>query len=353
MDQCQQREVSHTPWVEKYRPQRLENIILDAYNRRFFDNVLASRQLPHLLFYGPPGAGKTTTILSMIRQFAPEVKHEVLHLNSSDLRGIDVVREQILNFVNSNSFFPNAIKFVVLDEVDNMTKNAQYGLTYLMQTLPMVRVRFCLICNYISKIVPSLKHEFVTIRFNQLPEKYIIEFLAEIADKEKIQISKRAMKRLCVRFGSDVRSMINYMQTQHCTAETTAATAVAAADNDHLSVLNDISMLGSAYICRALETCDTVESFETAVFDMTRKCNCSIKEVLREYFMGFIAAAIEEEQTNDDKFFEKTNICEMMCAMEHVLHNIHTNMDAANVRYAFWNTRRHRRSSAAQITLPP
>ena len=301
---------THAPWVEKFRPQCLEHIILDKYNRCFFENVLASRQLPHLLFYGPPGAGKTTTILSIIKQFIPEVKHEVLHLNSSDLRGIDIVRDQILSFVNANSFFANAIKFVVLDEVDNMTKNAQYGLTYLLQTLPMARVRFCLICNYISKIVPSLKYEFVTIRFNQLPEKCIVRFLSAIAHKENVAMSKRSMKRLCARFGSDVRSMINYMQTQY----TLNASGSAA-------YITDVYMFGTTLVTE-LSACTDADAFQESVYRISRRCNCSVKEVLREYFIGLLETGAAATSR-------------VLAMMEHVMHNIHTNMDAANVRFVF------------------
>jgi DNA polymerase III delta prime subunit len=100
----------------------------------------------------------------------------VIHLNASDERGIDIIRNQIYQFVKSNNFFDVGLKFVILDEVDYMTKNAQQALKFLLQN-SFYNVRFCLICNYISKIDESLKNEFICVRFNQLPKEDIFNFI--------------------------------------------------------------------------------------------------------------------------------------------------------------------------------
>ena len=161
------------PWVEKYRPTTFNNIVLDPINRRIFENILEKNYFPNVLFYGPPGTGKTTTIINLINKYQQDFdgnnKENIIHLNASDERGIDIIRNQIQQFVKSNNFYNNGLKFVILDEVDYMTKNAQQALKYLIQSSKS-NVRYCLICNYISKIEESLRNEFICIRFNQLPK---------------------------------------------------------------------------------------------------------------------------------------------------------------------------------------
>jgi replication factor C subunit 3/5 len=206
---------NNIPWVEKYRPTQFDDIVLDPLNRKLFSNILKTDYFPNLLFYGPPGTGKTTTIINLINSY--QKKHNqvsrstVLHLNASDERGIDVIRNQIFQFVRSKNLFEKGIKFVILDEVDYMTKNAQQALKYLLQSSGQ-NVRFCLICNYISKIDESLKNEFIAIRFNQLPKQEIDRFLTQIAEKENIELSNGAIDTIQKLYKSDIRSMINFIQ---------------------------------------------------------------------------------------------------------------------------------------------
>ena len=204
------------PWVEKYRPNSFDNIVLGPINQSIFNNVLQSNYFPNMLFYGPPGTGKTTTIINLIDSYYKQnniknYKSSIIHLNASDERGIDTIRNQIIQFVNSNGMYINNLKFVVLDEVDYMTKNAQQALKYLLQHNHK-NIRFCLICNYISKIEESLKNEFICIRFNQLPEDKIVHFLRNIIDKENIHLEDKDIYKLLSKFSSDIRSMINYLQ---------------------------------------------------------------------------------------------------------------------------------------------
>jgi replication factor C subunit 3/5 len=164
------------------------------------------------LFYGPPGTGKTTTIINLIKEYQDKKNNvSIIHLNASDERGIDIIRNQINQFVNSKGFYEDEMKFVILDEVDYMTKNAQLALKYLLQS-NCYNIRFCLICNYISKIDTSLKEEFVCMRFNQLPKEDIIYFIKTICKEEKIDISDDIISSIQEHFNSDIRSMINYIQ---------------------------------------------------------------------------------------------------------------------------------------------
>jgi DNA polymerase III delta prime subunit len=204
------------PWVEKYRPTNLNDIVLDQFNKTIIDRIIETNYFPNILMYGPPGTGKTTTIINLVNKFQEKNnqlnKGLMIHLNASDERGIDIIRNQIHQFVNSNSLFHNGIKFVILDEVDYMTKNAQQALKYLLQGFNN-NVRFCLICNYISRIDESLQNEFMRIRFNQLPETDIIHFLTTISTKEGLSISPEKLISIKRLFKSDIRSMINYIQS--------------------------------------------------------------------------------------------------------------------------------------------
>ena len=205
------------PWVEKYRPSCFDEIVLDPYNRIILSNILKTNYFPNLLFYGPPGTGKTTTIINLVNAYQSKLNMRnrglMIHLNASDERGIDIIRNQINSFVSTKSMFGNGIKFVILDEVDYMTTNAQIALRYLLTSYTDNNVRFCLICNYVSRIDESLQTEFVRMRFNQLPENDILMFLMKIRDGEKLTLSDTNLVSIQRQFNSDIRSMINYMQT--------------------------------------------------------------------------------------------------------------------------------------------
>ena len=203
-------------WVEKWRPTNFDGIVLDPLNKQILKNIINTSYFPNLLFYGPPGTGKTTTIINLVNAYQEILKQKhkglMIHLNASDERGIDIIRNQINQFVNSKSLFNQGMKFVILDEVDYMTKNAQQALRYLLQNYTE-GVRFCLICNYISRIDEGLQNEFLRLRFNQLPEKDIISFLKTISVSENLSITDKSLQLIQQLYKSDIRSMINFMQS--------------------------------------------------------------------------------------------------------------------------------------------
>jgi replication factor C subunit 3/5 len=207
---------NNIPLVEKHRPNHFDNIVLDPLNKIILKNIIDTGYFPNLLLYGPPGTGKTTTIINLINAY--QEKHNqknkelTIHLNASDERGIDIIRSQISQFVNSKTMFSYGMKFVILDEVDYMTKNAQQALRYLLQNYTS-SVRFCLICNYISRIDEGLQNEFLRLRFNQLPENDIIKFLKNISEVEQLNLSDNSLYLIQKLYKSDMRSMINFMQS--------------------------------------------------------------------------------------------------------------------------------------------
>ena len=224
---------SGIPFVELYRPTKFDDVVLDEYNKKILQNVIKTSYFPNFIFYGPPGTGKTTTIINLINAYQTQLnganKELIIHLNASDERGVDIIRNQINCFVNSKPLFNTGMKFVVLDEVDYMTKSAQQALRYLLQNYSN-NVRFCLICNYISKIDEGLQNEFIRLRFNQLPRKDVINFLTSISVKEELNISPKMIENIQTMYKSDIRSMINFMQSN--------AVSFKHDNKEHISILD-------------------------------------------------------------------------------------------------------------------
>ena len=202
------------PWVEKYRPVGLEELIshddIIKTIRRFMDE----NKLPHLLFYGPPGTGKTSTILAAARTlYSPkQFNSMVLELNASDDRGIGVVRGQILNFASTRTIFNSGFKLVILDEADAMTTDAQNALRRIIEKFTD-NVRFCLICNYLSKIIPAIQSRCTRFRFGPLNAKQILPRLQHVAEAENVKLTEDGEKALIGLSGGDMRKVLNILQS--------------------------------------------------------------------------------------------------------------------------------------------
>jgi len=214
--------MNNVPWVEKYRPKYLNEVVLDECNEKILKNIIKKEHFPNLLLYGPPGTGKTTSVIRLIEEYQNAYstinREHVIHLNASDERGIDIIRNQILSFASSKNLFKEGLKFVILDEVDYMTKSAQQALKLVLQE-EFENVRFCLICNYISKIETSLQNNFVKLRFNELPTKKIRYFLNTISKEENLKMTNDKIKIIQLMFKSDMRSMINFLQLNNTTEQ--------------------------------------------------------------------------------------------------------------------------------------
>ena len=210
---------NYKPWIEKYRPQDIEDVLLDNCNKTIINNIIKKEYFPNLLFYGPPGTGKTTTILNLINEYFKKnsFSNNVIHLNASDDRGIDVIRNQIYNFVHYKQIFDHKLKFVILDEVDYMTKSAQSTLKQIIKNYE--NVRFCLICNYISKIIKPLQNNFLKLYFYNNEKDKIFKLLDVINKNEKLNLSEYNMNTLINYYGTDIRSMINHLQIMQNTTQ--------------------------------------------------------------------------------------------------------------------------------------
>ena len=204
------------PWTEKYRPSSSGSIVLDEENVQVLQGILTSTRLPHLLLHGPPGTGKTTSAIEIVKRKhgsdAISLREMVIHLNASDERGIAVVKEQIEMFSEANSICGKHGKIIILDEVDYMTKNAQAGLKVLMERLT-ANVSMILVCNYIQKIPACLRSHFIHIRFNAPPVRTVRLLLHDIMQKENVVLTEQTSDAIIDAHYPDIRSMINTLQT--------------------------------------------------------------------------------------------------------------------------------------------
>ncbi|XP_041643963.1 replication factor C subunit 5 [Cheilinus undulatus] len=202
------------PWVEKYRPEKLDDLISHKDILSTIQRFISEDKLPHLLFYGPPGTGKTSTILACARQLYKEREFNsmVLELNASDDRGIDVVRGPILSFASTRTIFKKGFKLVILDEADAMTQDAQNALRRVIEKFTE-NTRFCLICNYLSKIIPALQSRCTRFRFGPLSPDQMIPRLEHVIQKENVDITPDGMKAIVTLSSGDMRRSLNILQS--------------------------------------------------------------------------------------------------------------------------------------------
>jgi replication factor C subunit 3/5 len=292
----------YVPWVEKYRPIDFNNIVLDDNNKILLNNIIEKNYFPNLLLYGPPGTGKTTTIINLIQLYQQTTNETnnglMIHLNASDDRGIDIIRNQINNFVNSKLLFNKGMKFIILDEVDYITKNAQIALKNLLQEY-YDNTRFCLICNYISKIDETLQSHFVRLRFNNLPKNNILTFLNKINMKENLLLSNTDIESIQLLFGSDIRSMINYMQSNQLAIKNTKIINNSIYDTIHNLIYNN----------------NNENIFINELYNLSILYNIDQKNLIKNYFNYIIN--------------NKSNIIniKLLNIISYIIHNSETNIE--------------------------
>jgi len=203
------------PWVEKYRPKDMSELVSHEEIISTINKLIDAGKLPHLLLYGPPGTGKTSTILACAHKlYGKNVGSMVLELNASDDRGIDVVREQIKEFASTRQMFSSAPKLIILDEADNMTNAAQFALRRVIEKFAR-NARFCLICNYASKIIPALQSRCTRFRFAPLSAEQATSRTQVVAEAEGVVCADNGLEA-CIKLGAgDMRRCLNILQSTH------------------------------------------------------------------------------------------------------------------------------------------
>lgn len=206
-------------WIEKYRPQSLEDVLGHEQITDRIKSYIEKNDLPHLLFAGPPGVGKTATSVCIAKEIYGEAWREnFLELNASDERGIDVVRDRIKNFARS-SFGGYDYRVIFLDESDALTSDAQSALRRTMEQFSH-NTRFILSCNYSSQIIDPIQSRCTVFRFSPLSDEAVAEQIQRIAMSEGIEISEDGMEALVYAAAGDMRNAINDLQAAGVLGET-------------------------------------------------------------------------------------------------------------------------------------
>ncbi len=209
-------------WVEKYRPKTLDDVVGQDDVIRALKGFVEKRSMPHLLFAGPAGTGKTTTALALANDLYKSeelVAANYLELNASDERGIDTIRTKIKDFAKTAPFGEVPFKIIHLDEADNLTADAQQALRRIME-MYSVTTRFIFACNYSSKIIEPIQSRCAVFRFGPIPEEAVKNRLIMIAEREGLKYTEDGISAIIYVAEGDLRKAINLLQTASAMAST-------------------------------------------------------------------------------------------------------------------------------------
>lgn len=199
-------------WVEKYRPEKLDDVVGQNEIIRRLKSYVQTYSIPHLLFSGPPGVGKSASATSLARELFGDLwRLNFSEFNASDERGIDTVREKIKNIARSSTIGDFPYKLIFLDEADSLTSEAQSALRRTMENYTDI-CRFILSCNYPSKIIEPIQSRCAVYRFRPLLNKYIAERINYIVEKEKINLTNDGLNAIVYVADGDMRRAINALQ---------------------------------------------------------------------------------------------------------------------------------------------
>jgi replication factor C small subunit len=218
-------------WSEKYRPSRLQDVVDQKEIITALTSLIRGSDVPHMLFAGPAGTGKTTTALCVARELlGDDWRRDTLDLNASDERGIKMVRERVKEFASvmklttdSSKQHDRPFRIIILDEADEMTPDAQTALRRIIEDSSKT-TRFIFICNYLSQIIEPIQSRCAVFRFTRLPEEEVVDYLKMICEKEKVRYEEKALSQIYSATMGDMRHSINILQTAAGMGSVSAAT---------------------------------------------------------------------------------------------------------------------------------
>ena len=221
-------------WVEKYRPINLNEISSQEHVINSLKKTLFNKNIPHLIFFGPAGCGKTSTIIALAKElFKNQYSNRVIELNASDERGINVVREKIKIYAKQTITNKDDIppwKLIILDEADTMTSDSQCALRRIMEEYSKI-TRFCIIGNYCNKIIDPIVSRCALFRFKPINNEYIFKKLKYICNQENFNISDEILNKIIKISRGDLRKAINLLQNYYNIFQ----------NNFNMSLLNEFS----------------------------------------------------------------------------------------------------------------
>ncbi|GKS67077.1 ATPase AAA [Nitrosarchaeum sp.] len=297
-------------WVEKYRPSKLSEIVNQTEIIGSLEALIKDpTDMPHLMFSGSAGVGKTTAALCISRQILGEyAKDYTLELNASDERGIGMVREKVKKFSRFAGMVDVPFKIIILDEADEMTSDAQTALRRIIEDTAKY-CRFILIANNISKIIDPIQSRCATFKFTSIPEEDMINHLESIAKKEKVKTDKKGLKAIYDYSEGDLRHAINLMQATASLGEISEDHVKASAGLTKTSdVDNVLKMALSGKIMDAREKMieltkvygmsesDFLKYLNSAVFKTKHEKISDILEVIAKYDYRILVGANPEIQ---------------------------------------------------------
>lgn len=200
-------------WIEKYRPNNFNDIVGQDKNINILNKMIDGGSLPHLLLHGKSGTGKTSTIMNIANKLYGNNKaFMMIRLDASDDRGINTVRDEIKGFAEKITPFNSGVKLIILDEADSMTFDAQFALRRIIEKYSS-DTRFCIICNYMNKIIAPIKARCVNMRFYPIENNIIVDRLKYICNCEKLKYEKNSLETIAIISSGDLRKAINILQS--------------------------------------------------------------------------------------------------------------------------------------------